>query len=145
MLTLGGQVFAAGRSRFFDKDLGAEEGTAKIYVKIRPEGLDSPVLAQLDTGSPWSILSSEIADVLGLLGSSGTSTRLRTRLGTKDGHLERVQLVLPADEGQSLRIEATVFICPDWVEGNFIGYTGFVDAIRTALDPQNNLFYFGSY
>jgi hypothetical protein len=145
MLTLVGQPFASGRSRFFDRAVAGEESTSKIYVKIRPEGLDVPVLAQLDTGSPWSILSAEIADVLGLLDATGIPTRLHTRLGTRDGHLERVQMVLPADEGQSLRIEAMVFICEDWVEGNFIGYTGFVDAIRTALDPQNNLFYFGSY
>lgn len=145
MLTLEGQSFASGRSRFLDRGVDDEEATAKIYIKIRPEGLAAPILAQLDTGSPWSILTTEIAEVLGLLAPSGAAVRLHTRQGTKEGQLQRVPLLLPADEGTSLRIEATVFVCADWMSGNFVGYGGFIEAIRMALDPQSNFFYFGSY
>jgi hypothetical protein len=145
MLTLDGLPFTSGRSRFFDQDVEGAESTAKIYVKIHPEGFEGPILAQLDTGSPWSILTAEIADALGLFASPGVATRMRTRLGLIEGHLERIPVVVPADEGASLRIEATVFVCPDWDAGNFIGYSGFIDAIRIGLDPQRNFLYFGSY
>jgi hypothetical protein len=48
--TLDGADFATGRARFLDEDANALEGTAKIFVKIEPSNLGSPVLAQLDLG-----------------------------------------------------------------------------------------------
>jgi len=64
--TLDGVDFATGRARFLDEDANALEGTAKIFVKIEPSNLGSPVLAQLDTGSPWTILKPEIAEAINL-------------------------------------------------------------------------------
>ncbi len=38
----------------------------------------------------------------------------------------------------------TFFICSDWPDGRtFLGYSGLLDSIRFALDPQANHFYFG--
>lgn len=33
------------------------EGTGKIFVRIIPQGIDAPILAQLDTGAAWSVLN----------------------------------------------------------------------------------------
>ena len=147
MLKLNGEDFTVGRSRFSDRATMDPEGTAKVYVKIIPEGLPVFILAQLDTGSPWSILEPELAEVLGLFDGSGVATRLSTRLGSKEGHLVKVSLTLPADEGQSVTVDqATVFVCRDWPAGkNFVGYGGLIEFLRVALDPQENLFYFGGY
>lgn len=51
--------------------------------------------------------------------------------------------MLRADEGESLRVEATIFLSPDWIGPNFIGYGGLLQRIRFAVDPESNLFYFG--
>ena len=72
----------------------------------------------------------------------------RFRRVESEGKLVRIRVTLPADVGLgvSLSFEATVFVTTDWPIGrNFIGYCGFVQGIRIALDPQNNVFYFGSY
>lgn len=146
MLKLGDDEFTIGRSKFFDQQLGAAEPTAKIFVKIIPRDYEEPILAQLDTGAAWSVLDSEIAREMGLLAGFGTPKELSTREGLKTGRLIRVGLTIPADDGQgeSLVLDAPFFVCPDWPIGRtFLGYSGFLDALRFALDAPNYYFYFG--
>ncbi len=144
MLALpNGDAFTRGVARFYDEAPGGAEGTAKIYVKIEPQGLGAPVLAQLDTGSPYLVLEREIAEALELLQRDGEPLTLSTRVGSVDGHLERAIVRLVADAGDSLEIDATVFVSPDWQRGNFIGYTGLLERVRFAVDPQQNAFHFG--
>ena len=69
--------------------------------------------------------------------------RLSTRLGVLQGQLIRLPVTLVADEGESLDLEAQFFVSPEWRGGTFLGYTGFLDRIRIALDSPANLFYFG--
>ena len=59
------------------------------------------------------------------------------------GSLERFPITLPAEEGDALEIDATLFVCEDWHRGNFLGYNGFLERIRFALDPKLAKFYFG--
>jgi hypothetical protein len=67
-----------------------------------------------------------------------------TSFGIKEGVLLRVPLKIVADEGESLDITGTFFVASDWPEGlTFLGYSGLLDSIRFALDPQVNDFYFG--
>ncbi|OCR01344.1 hypothetical protein BCD67_12460 [Oscillatoriales cyanobacterium USR001] len=65
-----------------------------------------------------------------------------------DGSIIRVNMTLPADEGDDLDVDATVFI-PDVEEywGNFpsfIGQIGFLERMRFAVDPATDTFYFGT-
>lgn len=144
MLKLDGRPFTAGRSKYSDHVPQRLEPTAKIYVRIVFEGMDRMVTAQLDTGAAWSILGSETAERLGLFSESGEPVRMRTSFGIKDGLLVRVPLKIVADEGESLAATGTFFVTPDWPEGlTFLGYSGLLDSIRFALDPQVNDFYFG--
>jgi Magnesium chelatase, subunit ChlI C-terminal len=108
--TLDGADFATGRARFFDEDANALEGTAKIFVKIEPSNLGFAVLAQLDTGCAWSILKPEIAEAMQLMNEEGQPERLRTRFGNIDGQLKRINISILADDGNSIELEATVFI-----------------------------------
>jgi hypothetical protein len=121
------------------------EPTAKVYVKLKLQGMERTFLAQLDTGAAWSILDTGIAEKLRLLdGVEGERRRLRTPLGIRDGHLVRLPLTLVADEGESLEMEGVFFVCRDWpVDLTFLGYSGLLDSIRFALDSQANQFYFG--
>jgi hypothetical protein len=56
-----------------------------------------------------------------------------------------VPVLILADEGDSLEVDAVVFVSKDWPAGkNFVGYSGLLESIRVALDPQANHFYFGA-
>lgn len=68
---------------------------------------------------------------------------LSTRLGRFHGTLFRGLITLVADQGESLDVEATVFLSADWPGPNFLGYQGLLQRIRFAVDPETNLFYFG--
>ncbi len=138
-----GTEFTTGRSRFFDHPPGSSERTPKIFVRIQAESIDGVIFAQLDTGAPWSILDAEVAETLSLLGRMGEPKRISTRLGYFNGHLERTLLVLIADEGESVSIEATVWVSPDWPGGTFLGYGGLLERVRFAVDASDNFFYFG--
>ena len=65
-----------------------------------------------------------------------------------EGSIIRLNMTLPADEGEDLTVDATAFI-PDVEEywGDFpcfIGQLGFLERIRYALDPATDTFYFGT-
>ena len=145
MLKLNGQDFTTGRATFLDRLPTDAEPTAKIYLKLRPGELEATILAQLDTGSAWSVLAPDIAQAVGLRSETGEPKKLSARGLIFDGHLVRVPVLILADEGDSLEVTATVFISNDWPAGkNFIGYSGLLESIRIALDPQSNDFYFGA-
>ena len=146
MLKLGAELFTCGRSRFSDSIPGSFDPTAKVFIKVKLSGLARTLLAQLDTGAAWSVLQSDVAEELGLLDARGAERKkLLTPLGTREGHLIRLPFTLVADEGDSLETEGTFFICSDWpLDLTFLGYSGLLDSIRFALDPQANDFYFGA-
>ncbi|TMA94558.1 MAG: hypothetical protein E6J74_15080 [Deltaproteobacteria bacterium] len=141
--TSGGALFANGRARFLDEDSTAQEGTAKIFVKIEPADLGFSILAQLDTGSPWSILRSDVAAEIDFLDDLDQPITLHTRFGYIQGQLKRTTITILADDGDSLNIEATVFVSTQWQGGNFLGYSGLLERIRFAVAPEENTFYFG--
>jgi hypothetical protein len=135
-------MFCNARSRFLDRRPGSAEGTAKIYVKIVPEALGDVLVAQLDTGAAWSVLDADVAAEMSLLDGSGFPAKL-SRDHVYDGYLHRIWIDLPADAGQGYGFEATVWVCADWRQGNFLGYEGFLNRIRFAVDASDNSFYFG--
>jgi hypothetical protein len=137
--------FALGRSRFADHRPEVFEPTAKIYVKIRVADLPGVQLAQLDTGAAWSVLSTDLAQALGVLEGDGERLTLSSRFGTHDGYLIRLAVTFLAEEGEALKTDGTFFVSADWPSPvTFLGYSGLLDSIRFALDPQANHFYFGS-
>jgi hypothetical protein len=144
MLKLAGAAFTQGRSTYLDHHREAPEATAKIFVRLIMGDLTSAVVAQLDTGAAWSILDPKVANLLGLLETDGPLAILETRFGRKAGRLVKVPIRFLADDGISFDTEGTFFISPDWPPGRtFLGYSGLLDSIRFAVDPQANHFYFG--
>jgi hypothetical protein len=143
MLTLNGERFASGRSKFLDNHPRFSESTSKVFVKVAFAGLDEAWIAQLDTGAAYSLLEHDVAMALGLFRLNGLRMRLSTRFGVIHGQLIRLPLTLVADQGDSLDLEGPFFISPDWRGGTFLGYTGLLDRLRIALDSPANLFYFG--
>ena len=144
MLYRAGTPFSIGKSRYANSLPGSVEGETKIYVKVEPDALGFPVLAQLDTGAPWTVLSPEVARECNLGPTEGPGLRLNTRFGSIPGHLHRTTLKILADEGSPLEIDATIFVPDHWpTSQNFLGYGGALERMRFAVDPTENLFYFG--
>ncbi|RLC10701.1 MAG: hypothetical protein DRI57_20015 [Deltaproteobacteria bacterium] len=65
------------------------------------------------------------------------------------GELHRVSITLLADPGQGdeLTIESTTFVSEEWEGPVVLGYRGFLERMRFALDPGiipgEQIFYFG--
>ncbi|HSF39002.1 MAG TPA: hypothetical protein VLT87_04355 [Thermoanaerobaculia bacterium] len=101
-------------------------------------------MAVVDTAAPWCIFKPTIGDFLReRLSPVDKNVDLSTRLGVIPGDLYRLPITLPAEEGENLEVEATIFLSPKWRGENFVGYHGLLQRIRFAVDPQSNLFYFG--
>jgi hypothetical protein len=137
-------LFTTGRSKFVDQAPWSREKTAKVYVGIQIDGLSQTLYAQVDTGAAWSILSPDLAREAGIRAETGDPAIVSTRFGLQRGYIVRIPFSLVADEGESLETTGAFFISPDWPPRQvFLGYTGLLDSIRFALDPQVNDFYFG--
>ena len=132
-------------SRYQDSHPGYREAQPRIYVKFRLEGADFSFWALLDTGAHFCLLNEAAASSLrgGLTEGLGRIT-LRTSYGPIEGNLYRHRITLIAEVGQSLDIDATVFIPPGWQGPCFLGYAGVLERVRFAIDPRTNQFGFGS-
>lgn len=141
--------FASAFTRYMDHYPG-QESHARIVVPIRLENMRHPVLAVVDTGSPWCVLDPEIARQVGVSGQAEYISKepIEIRGYKFQGKLVRMGISLEVEEGKNLEIDATVFVPTllageQWRHPNFIGLTGFLERIRFAIDPEENVFYFG--
>ncbi|MCP4654326.1 MAG: hypothetical protein GY856_02790 [bacterium] len=64
--------------------------------------------------------------------------------GRVEGDLYRHTITLVAEIGESLQIDAVVFVPLNWHGPCFLGYAGVLERIRFAVDPRNNHFHFGA-
>ncbi len=98
----------------------------------------------VDTAASLCVLEGVLADLLSpYCQVLSRDQQLSSRMGTFVGDLVRAPITLLADEGESLTVDATVFLSTDWPGPNFIGYNGLLERIRFAVDPPTNSFYFG--
>ncbi|MDM8525826.1 hypothetical protein QUF80_20835 [Desulfococcaceae bacterium HSG8] len=93
----------------------------------------------LDTGAEWSVAGYEIyqsfSDENVSLGSSLGKKTISSRLGSFEGDLYRIDVCLTANWGESLTIEGTFLFCEDWQGPTVLGFHGFLERIRFAIDP----------
>jgi hypothetical protein len=141
--------FVQGVTSYRDHYPG-EEQAVRVVVPITIEGR-LVVQAILDTGSPWCILDPEIARQVGVAVEMGyePERKLLVRGIWYSGKLLRIGISLEAQQGDSVQIDATVFVPilaveEPWPHPNFIGLDGFLNRIRFAVDPAENTFYFGT-
>jgi len=143
MLTLDPDFFT-GAIHFSDEF----EGNPRVVIPLSVKG--ALIYAVVDTGAPYSILSREIAEELGIDTDDGIDEVLSTRKGRVEGKICRIAVSLDSTvaSGTGIDLEASFFIpLPGelWNQDyHFIGLNTFLFAIRFAVDPHNNLFYFGS-
>jgi len=122
-----------------------------VAVKCMIGSLNEADWALLDTGAEWSVIGRDTATVIeDELGSPIASSRMSTRFGAIDGTLHHVNITLLAgeeDSGDDLTVETTSFVSEEWEGPVVLGYRGFLERIRFALDPGiipgEQIFYFG--
>lgn len=116
-----------------------------VGVECRIGALPDPLLALLDTAAEWCVLPSAVAAAAGeMLDLLPIAIELHTRLGTFTGQLARLPLQLVAVDGQSLTVNATWLVCPDWPGPPVIGWKGCLERCRFALEPAEEAFYFAA-
>ncbi len=117
-------------------------GAYKLILGVECEflAIQTQQMALLDTAAELSVAGAEVyqrfLEKQVLLGMSvGTST-INTRLGNFEGSLYRVQVQLTADWGDPLTVEGTFLFCEGWQGPTVLGFQGFLERIRLAIDPN---------
>jgi predicted aspartyl protease len=92
-------------------------------------------IALLDTGAQYSVVGKEIYAALSqILQPTGESVKMSTRRGSIQGMLERIEISLMADFGESLNLETIFFISEEWTGPTVLGFST-LSQMRMALDP----------
>ncbi len=86
----------------------------------------------------------ELANALGLHDRDGEELTIHSRHGPTTGKLVRVGATLVAEEGESVDLEATVFVSEDWTAGTFVGYSGLLERVAFAIEPATSSIYYGA-
>lgn len=107
-----------------------------VAVSCRIATWPHPLHAMLDTAVQWCLLPPPVTEAVGCsLEPDPAVPPLSTRFGTFYGRHERLTLTFSADEGAELLVDATFFIAADWPGPPVLGWKGFLERIRFALDP----------
>jgi hypothetical protein len=140
--------FAIGAARYSDH-LAGYTVAAQIVLPVRVGGIFT-TQAVVDTGSTWCILNPDIVAFLsGTVEETYTPAESLVIRGTRyQGRLVRVEIRFQAEVGEDLEVEATAFVptlAPGEVWGvpDFIGLEGCLQRVRFAVDPGENVFYYG--
>jgi hypothetical protein len=107
-----------------------------VAVPCRLVGLPFEIQALLDTGAAWSVIGGDLAELLvARLGASGQTMILATRFGRIRGVLHELDVVLVAERGDNVIVSASMLVAPGWMGPVVLGYQGFLERLRFALDP----------
>jgi hypothetical protein len=139
--------FATGVAHYSD-NLPGRVSSAHIVLTISLGGAIT-TQAIVDTGSTWCILNPDIVAFLGdVIEEMYAPTESLIIRGIRyQGRLVRVAIRLRAEVGKDLEVEATAFV-PTlsagevWDVPDFIGLEGFLQRVRFAVDPGENVLYF---
>jgi hypothetical protein len=133
-----------GRASYYT-NVATLTGELLVVLRCRLDQHPDERVALADSACPWCILPPSAAVALGIELGTDRDTRLHTRFGTLTGELIRLPVIFVADEGEPAEIEATWFLSPDWPGPLVIGWTGCLERMRFAFDPQRSDFYFAEY
>jgi len=92
-------------------------------------------IALLDTGAQYSVVGrNSYAALSQILQPTGDVIKMSTRRGLIKGVLERLEISLVADIGESLNLETVFFLSEEWTGPTVIGFSTLAQ-MRMALDP----------
>lgn len=145
--TASGEPFATGQAPWEARVALASDRLTRLFVAVEVEG--HPTLAVVDTGGAYLILDPEFAALLNLGHAVVHRERLLIRGIVCAGAVHRIPVTLRATAGEPLTFEATVFV-PEmehgetWPLPSYLGWQGCLDRIRFAVDPADEVVYFGA-
>lgn len=147
LLTANGEIFTTSITPYSYRP-AINDINNRIMLQVEIEGVF--VEAIVDTGSPYVVCPPYISSLINLNPASAIESILFNIRGNRmQGNLYRLDVRFPAEAGEDLVVEATVFV-PDqeWQEAweehpAYIGLTGCLERMRFAVDPENDQFYFG--
>src|SRR5438874_13460579 len=120
ILTLNAAPFTTGQATYRDFDPENRSRKQGFYVQVAfPGSIGRDWYALVDTGTPYCIFNTEVMETIGLPFDEGEKIVLRTAYGPFEGTVQRLTIRLVAEQGESLNIDASVFIAEDWHLGNF--------------------------
>ena len=115
MLTLNAMPCTTGRATYRDfepENLSRKRG---FYVRVvLPDNSGVSLYALIDTGTPYCVFNTAVVETLGLSFDAGEKIMLRTAYGPFEGTVQRMTIRLVAEQGESLNIDASVFVAEDW-------------------------------
>ena len=143
-------AWSSGAARYFT-DHNSGNRTLSVAVICRLGNLEVKDIALCDTGADWSVISGETAELLEeYLGPPIRSVPMTTRFGRLEGDLRNLDIHLLADPdmGTDVRVESTVLVIKEWPGPTVLGFHGFLEKLRFALDPgvapDQEIIYFGT-
>lgn len=143
------QEWSTGSACYFF-DYTAESCRYLVGVKCKLGDNEADEMALLDTAAEWSVVGEDTAELLELpVESPAQQITMNTRRGDLHGGLYRIPITLLAESGfgRDLVVEGTVFVSKDWDGPVVLGYRGFLERLRIAIDPGSRLdearFFFG--
>lgn len=147
LTTSEGKPFATGVASYSYRP-AVNDISSRIMLQVEFGGI--LVEAIVDTGAPYVVCPPYLSDVLRLDPRNALDRIVyRIRGFSIRGSLYRMDVHLIAAQGDSQIVDATVFV-PDaeWKDfwgdhPGYIGLTGCLERMRFAVDPGNELFYFG--
>ena len=143
--------WSEGSAQFISEPYGRHNYFVGVRCQLGNQ--DVVEIAQLDTAAEWSVMSGDVAAALEPdLGEPLEEIVMYTRFGQSTGHLHRVRISLLADEdfGDNVDVDGTILVIPDWPGPIMLGFRGFLDHLKVAIDPGADAdamprIHFGSY
>jgi hypothetical protein len=119
-----------------------EVGSYNLITGVQCEftAIDLREIALLDTGAEFSVAGRDVyqgfLDENVYLDSPVGKRTINTRLGNFEGDLYRIDVAFTADWGEPLTVEGTFLFCEEWTGPTVLGFHGFLERIRFAIDPD---------
>ncbi|HEV7589043.1 MAG TPA: hypothetical protein VGO40_13075 [Longimicrobium sp.] len=143
-----GAEFASGESPCFLHPAVLGDQLTRLFVYCRIG--DAETTAVVDTGGAFLVLDPKLADSIGVDHRHAIAReRIHIRGFVQRGTIHRLPLTLLAAAGEPLTFEATAFV-PEmehgetWPLPSYLGWQGCLDRIRFAVDPVDEVVYFGA-
>jgi hypothetical protein len=148
LIDSSGAEFATGQFPCFTAHATPGDRLNRLFVYVRIGEAQCP--AVIDTGGAFLVVDPDLAMRVGLDRKAAIAhERVNIRGFVHHGTIHRMPLTLLATTGESLTFEATAFV-PElehgetWPLPSYLGWQGCLDRIRFAVDPADEVVYFGA-
>lgn len=145
------EPFATGSINYDYQPVPPDMENLRLILRVAVEGI--PTVAVVDTGAPYLVIAPPIAKQIDFDPNTSLGpVTLNIRGSRYQGFLYRTRVSLFSEAGDELAFSATAFVPnaeeeEDWIHRklpSFLGLSLCLDRIRFAVDPSEDLFYFGA-